>query len=123
MGFARVLLKQNLTVLFTLLLLGMITMTACKESLVKYEDFLEKPSAVRKGDMIEINLGFTAASANWIKPFYKIDDNILYISGELTFKEIPQTISVKLPSPNIKYRVLWVSGDNKKTEIIVNGQP
>jgi len=87
--------------------------------MVKYEYFIEKPSAIKKGDLIDINLGYTRASSNWVKAYSKIEDDVIYISGELTFKEIPQTLSIKLPDEKKTYRLFWIDGDGKKTEIKV----
>lgn len=85
--------------------------------MVNYDEFLEKPSAIRKGNMVEINLGITRASANWVAASSRINDDTIYIYGKLTFKEIPQTFLIELPDPKKDYHIFWVDKDGKKTEI------
>lgn len=119
MGIAGLLSKQKLIlagIIFMLLFLG------CKENMVNYDKFLEKPSAVRKEASIEVNLGYTATSANWIIPTVRFEGNDIYIYGTLTFKESPKTVTVKLPDSMKKYRIFWLDRDGKKTEIAVRDQ-
>lgn len=120
MGITRLLSRQEMIRVICLLLFGFLFISGCKKELVKYEYFIEKPSAIKKGDFIEINLGYTRASANWVKAFTQIEKDVIYITGEFTFKEIPQTLLIKLPDPNKDYRVFWVDGDGKKTEMFVH---
>lgn len=122
MGITRLLFKYKLIYGLFVLLMVVCATSGCREKMVKYELFIEKPSAIKKGDLIEVNLGYTRASANWVKAFVKIEGDIIYISGELTFKEIPQTLSIKLPSPQKNYQVFWIDGDGKKTAINVQQQ-
>lgn len=119
MGIAGLLFRQKMIRVICLMLFAFLFIGGCKKELVKYEYFIEKPSAIRKGDSIEVNLGYTRASANWVKAFTQIEKDLIYISGEFTFKEIPQTLLIKLPEPNKNYRIFWVDGDGKKTEITV----
>jgi hypothetical protein len=99
-----------------LVLVGMLA-SGCKSNLVKYEYFIEKPTAIRKDNTIEVNLGYTRASSNWVKPSVVIDRDVIYVSGELTLKEMPQVLLISLPSPKAIYRLFWVDGDGNKTEI------
>ena len=118
----RLLLRYKLIYKLCIIFIIIFICNGCKENLVQYDSFIEKPSAIKKDDVIEIKLGYTAASANWIKTFVNIEGNIIYICGELTLKEIPQTISIKLPEPQKNYKVIWIDGDGKKTEINVRQQ-
>ncbi len=120
MGSPWMLSKQKIALFSCLLLFGTCISAGCKGNVVKYEYFIEKPSASRTSGVIEINLGYTRASANWIKSHYQIEQNTIYLSGELTFKEIPQKIIIKLPDPNAKYRIFWIDEDGKKFEIPVS---
>lgn len=117
MGIARVLSKQKLIMRGFLIMLIPLMLIGCKETMVNYGNFLEKPIAIKKGDSFEINLGYTAASANWIKPSFKFEEDALYISGTLTFKERPNIVTIKLPDATKKYRVYWVDSDGRKTEL------
>ena len=119
MGITRLLSRQKIICTFSLFLLGFVFISGCKKELVNYDYFIEKPRAVKKEDFIEINLGYTRASANWVKAFTQIENDIIYISGEFTFKEIPQTFSVKLPNPTQSYRLFWIDWNGEKTEIPV----
>lgn len=118
MGITRLLSKQKL-IWCNIVLLGFLFMTSCKETTVNYDSFLEKPFAVKKEASLEINLGYTAASANWIKPSIRFEGDSLYISGVLTFKESPRSVSVRLPDAGKKYHVFWVDKNGKKAELTV----
>jgi hypothetical protein len=122
MGTTRLLLRHELIYKLCIIFIIIFICNGCKENLVKYDSFIEKPSAIKKDDVIEIKLGYTAASANCMKTFVNIEGNIIYIFGELTLKEIPQTISIKLPEPQKNYKVIWIDGDGEKTEIKVRQQ-
>jgi hypothetical protein len=122
MVFERLLPTEKLKYWHYFIVFGVLFIIGCKVSMVNYEDFLEKPSAKRVGEFIEVNLGYTPASANWIKAEIDIQGDQILISGKLTFKEIPQSISIKLPDSNMSYRVFWVDRDGKKTEITVKKQ-
>lgn len=117
MGIARLLFKQKLT--WGLVVLLAFFLSGCEEPMVNYNSFLEKPFAVKKENSLEINLGYTAASASWVKPSMRFEDDALYISGTLTFKESNRVVTVQLPDPSKKYRVFWVDEDGKKTQIAV----
>ena len=119
MGISRLLFRYELIFRFCFILIIPFISSGCKENMVKYDYFIEKPTAIKNADSIEIYLGYTRASSNWIKASYKIEGNIIYVFGELTFKEIPQTLSIKLPDAQKKYRLFWVDDDGKKTEIMI----
>lgn len=116
MGIARLLSRLKLVFVICFVVLG-VFVDGCKEDLLKYEYFIEKPTVVKKGDTIEINLGYTRASANWVKASCQIEDNVIYVSGKLVFHEISQTLAVKIPDRTINYKVFWIDDDGKKTEI------
>jgi len=97
----------------------LLAISTCYGKMVNSKDFIEKPKAVRSGDTIRLDLGFTAASANWIKPDVKIENESIFVSGKLSFKELPQIVSIKLPDSHKNYRLFWVDEDGKKTEIPV----
>ncbi len=123
MGVAGMLSKQKLILLsFISSSLVLLLLIGCKETMVNYDNLLEKPFVVNKGNYFEIHLGYTAASANWIKPSISFEGDMLYVSGVLTFKESPKTVTVQLPEPTKKYYVFWLDEGGKKTELTVREQ-
>ena len=111
--------EKNVVLIGCLALLTLCIASGCKENLIKYEDFIEKPFAIKKGELIKINLGYTRASANWVTAYSRIAADVVYLSGELTFTQIPQVLSIRLPNSDKTYRIFWIDGDGKKTEIAI----
>ena len=100
---------------FILLLL----LAACGASAVNKKDFFTEPKAVRNGDFVEINFGTTAA-ADWIAPPIKIEGEIIYVKGSFAVEGVSMTISIRVPDPDKRYRVIWIDKDGTKNEIPVN---
>lgn len=120
---AKMLSKKELILAACLVLFTMFTALGCKDTVVNFSDFIEKPSAIRTTDRIEINLGFTKASGNWIKPVIRFEDEAIVIGGTLTFKEQKNMVSVQLPKPRSDYRVYWIDEDETRHEIQVTKGP
>src|SRR4030066_1540309 len=109
MGITRLLFRYELIFRFCFILIIPFISSGCKENMVKYDYFIEKPTAIKNADSIEIYLGYTRASSNWIKASYKIEGNIIYVFGALKFKEIPQTLSLKFHALHTKYKIIAVA--------------
>jgi hypothetical protein len=117
MGTVRLLCKKRLVSEVIVALLVAVSLASCGGKKVNYESFMEKPTAVRKDNVVEVALGYSANSALWVKAKVKIADDDIYISGRFTLREMPQSITIRLPDPKKAYRVYWIDENGKKTEI------
>ncbi len=97
----------------------LITIAGCAATVITKKDFFAEPKAVRNGDFVEITFGTTAA-ADWIAPPVKIEGEIIYVKGSFSGDGVSMTISVRVPDPDKRYRVIWIDKDGNKNELPVN---
>lgn len=91
--------------------------TGCTK--VNYSDFIEKPVVSQKDNSLEVKIGFTAASANWVKTRMAVVGNEIHLSGSLTFFEQDPVMQFEIPSKDKCNKVFWIDNDNKKHQLSI----
>lgn len=103
---------------FILLIVG------CNSKIVNYNE-IEKPIAVKKGNLIELKIESVVCSECWVRPKVQIEQAVIYLSGELILmsvssQEQPTILSIEVPDSAKNYQIFWVNEDGKRTEIAVH---
>lgn len=95
----------------------LITLIGCNSKMVNYNE-LEKPLAIKKEDVIEINVDSILTSSMWVQTKVDIKETDIYLSGWLTRVEQPRPLYIKIPDIAKTYRIYWVDDDGSRTEIL-----
>jgi hypothetical protein len=85
---------------------------------INFNRMTTTPTASITGDKLTIKLGTpTHASASWVWPKVKIDNDMIYVFGNLRFRESQSEYSIRLPETRPKWNILWVNQDGSTTPI------